>query len=318
VSFEDSKFSELPIMKIDSSFAQIASSVAASIAENRSSMDVGAVASTPASIRDSIRTAFEGLAKSGDQVGPPDSGMAPIEPFTAPPVPADALMRRLTEALQSFQEIHGGMQAIGGQQTPYGEGSMQAVSEAQHTAQLGDAQLGSTQQFGAGGTGSAQFGSGGAQLGSDQQFAENLGAAQLVSDKQSVANLGGMQLVSDKQVAANPGNMQLVSDKQSAANLGNMQLVSDKQSAANLGSMQLTSDQQSVWNFGSMQLASDQQRSGGDAGNAQLSGDLSGAQDAPTGPGLTMLNHCNQLFALVNQMVSTEKELKLGTNQAIR
>jgi hypothetical protein len=82
--------------------------------------------------------------------------------------------------------------------------------------------------------------------------------------------------------------------------------------------MQLTSDQQSVWNFGSMQLASDQQRSGGDAGNAQLSGDLSGAQDAPTGPGLTMLNHCNQLFALVNQMVSTEKELKLGTNQAIR
>jgi len=298
--------------KIEGSFAQIASSVAASIAESSSRTTSPVGAATP--IRESLKAAFEGLMKSSAQSGQAEPGLAPMEPFTPPSIPSDALMTRLTEALQSFQEINGGMQSIGAQQSP---GSMQTISQAQHTAQLGTAQL----------VGNQQFGAGSAQRVSDQQLAATPGNMQLGSDKQLVsdqqlgASSGQMQHVSDQQLA-NPGNMQLGADQQFAGRLGNMPRVADQQFAGNLSDKQigsdkqLVSDQQSEAKVGNMQLVSDQQRRG--AGNAQLSADVGHAEQTSDGPGLSMLNDCNRLFALLHRVVSAEKELKLGPSHTIR
>src|SRR5262249_28625819 len=98
--------------KIDGSFAQIASSEAASITESSSGSSSPIGAAAP--IRESLRAAFEGLVKSRAQSGEAEPGVAPMEPFTPANIAPDALMTRLTEALQSFQEINGGMQSVGG------------------------------------------------------------------------------------------------------------------------------------------------------------------------------------------------------------
>jgi hypothetical protein len=128
-----------------------------------------------------------------------------------------------------------------------------------------------------------------------------------------LANPGNMQLGSDQQFAGRLGNMQRVSDQQFVGNLSDKQVTSDKQ----LGSdKQLVSDQQFGANVSNMQLVSDQQRSG--AGTQHLNADEAHSNPASYEPGLSMLNDCNRLFALLHRVVSAEKELKLGPSHTIR
>jgi hypothetical protein len=87
-----------------------------------------------------------------------------------------------------------------------------------------------------------------------------------------------------------------------------MQSFPDKQFTADVCKMQSFPDKQFTADLGKMQSIS-----GKELGSPSL------AQDTPAnGPALTMLNHCGELFGLLNQIVNTEKELKLGPSQHIR
>jgi hypothetical protein len=125
---------------IDHSFTQMASSVAASITQSRSSSDAPAIASAqPASIRKTMMSAFEGLVKNTETLGSADPGLASIEPFAPPQVPPEALMARLTEALHAFNEINGAPNKAWKKQNTYMDQTQQ-LPDQQFVADLGKMQ----------------------------------------------------------------------------------------------------------------------------------------------------------------------------------
>ena len=270
---------------IDRSFTQMASSVAASITQSRSSSDAPAIASAqPASIRRTMMSAFEGLVKNTDRLGSADPGLASIEPFAPPQVPPEAVMARLTEALHAFNEITGAPNKVWKKQSTYMDQAQQ-MSDQQFIADLGKI-----------------------HPSSDKQFATDFGKMQSLSDKQFAADLGEIHPSSDKQFTTDFGKMQSLPDKQFTAELGKMQSLPDKQFTAELGKIQPLPDKQVAADLGNAQSISGKEL-----------GSTSVAQGTPAdGPALTMLNHCSELFGLLNQIVNTEKELKLGPSQNIR
>ena len=197
----------------DVSVSHITSSLAQNIATSEPATTRSTADNSDVTLASAMKGAFDGLFQSHQSAsGRPssDSLVAPIAPFSVPPISNDKLMSALNEAVGAFNQLSGQKQNASQQLTsPVGDQQLAQLPGQQHVAILGDQQL--------------------AQL----------------SDKQRSANLGDQQLaqLSDKQFSVPIGDQQLaqLSDKQRGPSLGDQQLaqLSDKQLPLAVGDKQL-------------------------------------------------------------------------------